>query len=166
MRRQNRGFIVLFRTLSHAGWCRHNHPQEQGEEQRLQMQGIVERYVQHHAFSSAGSLDRLQVAQSDAEMGSSAIGSGWLTAEFKRSGQCLSDSYNKTVQHGVGMDLKDASRRADTQALRQAGPDAHDEVDLGLFAVEDGAMRFQKVTFARRAVELTPGATAGMTVGP
>src|SRR5262249_32135051 len=48
----------------------------------------------------------------------------------------------------------------------QAGQDTHDAFDLGVFAVEEGAMRFRKIALARRAVELTPGATTGMTVGP
>ena len=36
----------------------------------------------------------------------------------------------------------------------------------GLFAVEERAMRLQKVALACRAVELTPGATTGMAIGP
>ena len=70
------------------------------------------------------------------------------------------------MPHRIGVDLEDPSRSTDTQALSQAGHDPHDAFDLGVFAVEDGAVGLQKIALARGAVALTPGATPGMTVGP
>src|SRR5262249_61421211 len=66
----------------------------------------------------------------------------------------------------MGGDLEDPSRGADTQALGQTGQDAHNEVDCGLFTVEDRAVGLQKVALASSTVELTPRAAAGMAIGP
>ena len=52
--------------------------------------------------------------------------------------------FGQPVQHGVGGDLEDAGRGADTQALRQTGQDPHDAFDLGVFAVEDRAVVSKK----------------------
>jgi hypothetical protein len=56
--------------------------------------------------------------------------------------------FHQPVQHGVGIDFKDPSRSADTQALSQAGKDAHDEVYLGLFAVKNRAVMLWKKAVA------------------
>src|SRR5262245_41831477 len=45
----------------------------------------------------------------------------------------------------MGGDLEDPRRGADTQALGQAGQDAHDELDGYVFAVEERAVRLQEV---------------------
>src|SRR5512145_1286531 len=89
-----------------------------------------------------------------------------ITQEIRGKGAQRLGRCDQPVQPRVGGDLEDPSRGADTQALSQAGQDAHEEVALGLFAVEDRAMRFQKGPLKRGTVELTPGAATGMHVGP
>ena len=89
-----------------------------------------------------------------------------ITEERGGKGAQLLGRCDQPVQHRVGSDLEDRSRGADTQALSQAGQDAHDEFDRGLFAIEDGAIRCQKVTLTRGTMELTPRAATGMTVSP
>src|SRR5262245_38655355 len=42
----------------------------------------------------------------------------------------------------------------------------HDEVNRDALAVEQGAMRLQKVAIAAGAVQLPPGPTTGMAIGP
>src|SRR5262249_812307 len=74
--------------------------------------------------------------------------------------------FDQPVQDGVGVDLEHPRRGADTSPLGQAGQDAHDTFHRRLFAVEERTVRFQKVPLTRGTVELPPGATAGMTVGP
>ena len=45
-------------------------------------------------------------------------------------------------------DLEDPRRGADTETFGQAGQDPHDALDCRLFAVEERAMRLQKVALA------------------
>jgi hypothetical protein len=78
----------------------------------------------------------------------------------------LLGGFHQPLQDGVGVNLKHPSRSTDAQAFGQTCQDAHDELDRGLFAVEERAMRLQKGALARRTVELTPRATTGMAVGP
>jgi len=66
----------------------------------------------------------------------------------------------------MGGDLEDPSRSPDAQAFSQTGQDSHDQLDRGLFAVENRALCLQKVSFTKGTVELTPGAATEMTVGP
>jgi len=53
--------------------------------------------------------------------------------------------FDQPVQHRVGVDFENPSGGADPQTLSQAGQHAHDELDRGLFAMEERAMRLQKV---------------------
>jgi len=62
--------------------------------------------------------------------------------------------------------LKDPGRGADTQALRQAHQDPHDQFHRRLLAMKNRAVRFQKVPVAAEAVELPPRATTGMPIRP
>jgi len=55
---------------------------------------------------------------------------------------------DQPLQHCVGSDLEDPSRRADPQALSQAGQDVHDEFHRCLFAVENRAVGLQKIPLA------------------
>jgi hypothetical protein len=89
-----------------------------------------------------------------------------ITQEISRKGALLLGRFDQPGQHGVGLDVKDPSRGTATQALSQAGQDAYDEVDLGLFAVKHRAVMLQKKAVTRGAVELTPGAATGMAIGP
>ena len=89
-----------------------------------------------------------------------------ITEERGGKGPQVLGRLDEPAQHRVGIDLEDPRRGADTQALSEAGQDAHDEFDCGLFAVEDRAMRLQKIPLTRGTVELPPGATTGMTIGP
>ena len=65
----------------------------------------------------------------------------------------------------MGVDLEDPRRGADSETFSQSSQDLHDQIAHRLFAVEERAMRLQKVTLARRTVKLAPGAATGMTVG-
>jgi hypothetical protein len=89
-----------------------------------------------------------------------------ITEEMDGKGAQLLGHFDQPVQHGIRVDLEDPRRSADTEPFSQAGQDAYDALDRRLFAMEDRAMGLQKVTVACRTVELTPGAAAGMTVGP
>ena len=68
-----------------------------------------------------------------------------ITEKIGGKGAELLGGFDQPVQHGVGVDLEDPSRGTDAQAFGQACQDAHDELDRGLFAMEDRAMRLQKV---------------------
>jgi hypothetical protein len=61
-------------------------------------------------------------------------------------------------------DLKYPSRAPDAQALGQACDGAHDEVDRYAFAMEEGALGFEKVAPTVPAIQLSPRATTRMTV--
>jgi hypothetical protein len=89
-----------------------------------------------------------------------------MTQEISGKGAELFGRFDQPVQHGVRIDLKDPSRRADPQTLSQAGQDAHDEIDLGLFAVKHRTVMLGKKGVARGAMDLTPGATTRMPIGP
>jgi hypothetical protein len=54
----------------------------------------------------------------------------------------------------MGGDLEDSSRGTNAQSFSQTGQDAHDEFDLGVFAVEARAVGLQKVSFTGGTVEL------------
>jgi hypothetical protein len=88
-----------------------------------------------------------------------------ITEKIRGKGPELLGRFDQPVQHRVGVDFENSRRGADPQALSEAGQNAHDAFNLSVFAVEDGAMRFQKIPLARRTVELTPGAAAGMAIG-
>src|SRR5262249_35655380 len=88
-----------------------------------------------------------------------------IAEKIRGKGAELLRRLDQPLKNGSGSDLKDPRRGADTQTLSQTGQDPHDEFDCRLFAVEDRAMRLQKIPLARRAVELPPGATTGMTIG-
>jgi hypothetical protein len=72
---------------------------------------------------------------------------------------------DQPVQDRLGVDLKDPRRGTDTQALGQARQDAHDELDRGLFTMEERTMRLKEVAFASGTVELSPRTTTGMAIG-
>ena len=65
----------------------------------------------------------------------------------------------------MGIDLEDPRRGADTETFSSTRQDPYNQLRRGLFAVEDRAMRLQKVSLTRDTVELAPGAATGMTVG-
>src|SRR5262249_4730985 len=85
---------------------------------------------------------------------------------MRRKGAQLLGGFDQPVQHGIGIDLEDAGGGADTSPLSQAGHNPYDQLDWGLFAVEDRAMRLQKVPRASRTVALAPRAAAGMAIAP
>jgi hypothetical protein len=69
------------------------------------------------------------------------------------------------LQDGIGVDLEHPCGAPNAQALSQARDDPHDKVYRYAFAMEQGAVGLQKVSIAAGAVQLTPGATAGMAIG-
>ena len=73
--------------------------------------------------------------------------------------------FDQPVQHGVGVDLEDPRRGADTETFGQAREGPHDEFDGRLFAVENRPVGLQKIPLTRGTVERAPGAATGMTVG-
>ena len=89
-----------------------------------------------------------------------------ITEKIRGKGPQLLGRFNQPLQHGVGVDFEDPSRGTDAQALSQAGQDVHDEVDLGVFAVEEGAMVLRKIPVTAEAVELSPEAAIGMAIRP
>ena len=68
-----------------------------------------------------------------------------ITQKIGGKGAELLGRLGQPLQHRVGSDLEDPRRGADTQALSQTGQDPHDELDRGLFAVENRAMGLQKI---------------------
>jgi hypothetical protein len=71
-----------------------------------------------------------------------------ITQKIRGKGTELLGRFAQPLQHGVGSHLEDACRGADAQTFGQTGQDVHDAFPRRLFAVEEGAMRFQKVTLA------------------
>jgi hypothetical protein len=66
----------------------------------------------------------------------------------------------------MGVPLKPPRRAPDASPLGQAREHAHDAFHRLALAMEERAMRLQEITFASGAVELTPGTTIGMAIGP
>src|SRR5262249_48913122 len=87
-----------------------------------------------------------------------------IAEKIRGKGSQVPGRLGQPLQHRVGSDFEDPSSGTDTQALSQASQDPHDEFDRGLFAVEERAMRLQKVALTCRAVELAPGAPTRMPV--
>src|SRR5262249_35237759 len=90
----------------------------------------------------------------------------YVAQEIARKGAQLLGRLNQPLQDRIGVDLEDSRGGTDTQTLGEARQDAHDALHGRLFAVEEGAMGLQKVALARGTVELTPGTTARMAIGP
>src|SRR5438132_7474498 len=59
---------------------------------------------------------------------------------YNASSCSCSAAFDQPLQHRVGSNLEDTSRGTDTSAFSHTGQDAHDELDRGLFAVEERAM--------------------------
>ena len=87
------------------------------------------------------------------------------TQEIRGKGAELLGRFAQPLQHRGGSNLEDASRGTDPQSFSQTGHNPHDALHCGLFAVEKRAVGLEKVTLARRAVELAPGAAARMAMG-
>ena len=66
--------------------------------------------------------------------------------------------------HGVGGDPEHPGRAPDAQALGHACKHPPQELDRHAFTVEEGARSFEKVALTPAAIELSPRATARMTV--
>jgi len=69
------------------------------------------------------------------------------------------------LQHRIGVHLEHPCRALDAQSLGQAGEDAHDELDRGALAMEDGAEGLQKIAPTNHTQQLSPGTAAGMAIG-
>jgi len=82
----------------------------------------------------------------------------------RKSPELLS-SLHQPLQHGVGIDLEDPCGCTDAQSFSQTGQDTHDQLYRQTLTMKNRAMRLEKITLAGAAVQLAPGATAGMTVG-
>ena len=74
--------------------------------------------------------------------------------------------FHQPLQHRVRSHLKDPGGGANAEPLGQAGQDTDHQLHRHLFTMKNRAMMFRKIALARGALELSPGATTGMTVGP
>ncbi len=88
------------------------------------------------------------------------------TEKVPGKGPQLLRRFDQPVQHGIGVNLEDPRGGADAQPLSQARQYPHDQFHGRLFAMEERAVRLQKVPPARGTVELTPGTSIGMAIGP
>src|SRR5215468_8474783 len=70
------------------------------------------------------------------------------------------------LAHRVGGHLAHASRGANAQPFRQACQHVDDALHRGVLAMKNRAVVLRKIAVARRAVQLSPGTTTGMSVGP
>jgi hypothetical protein len=89
-----------------------------------------------------------------------------LAQEIGRKSMELLGSFHQPLQHRVRSHLKDPGGGANAKPLGQARQDADNQLHRDLFAMKKRAMMFRKIALARGALELSPGATTGMTVGP
>jgi len=89
-----------------------------------------------------------------------------LTEEIGAKGFELVGRFHSPPQNRVRIDLKDAGGGPDAHTLGSAGQHPHHQLHGRPFPMQERAMRLQKVTSARSAVELTPGAPTGMAMGP
>src|SRR5712691_11303035 len=87
-----------------------------------------------------------------------------IVQEIVRKRPQLVGGLDQPLQHCIRVDLEHPRRASDAQALGQAADDVYDEVDRDAFAMKDGAMGFEKVAPAAAAIQLSPRATARMTV--
>ena len=87
-----------------------------------------------------------------------------IVQERVRKRPQLVGGLDQPLQHGMRVDLEHPRRASDAQALGHAADDVDDEVDRDALAMQDGAMGFEKVAPAAAAIQLSPRATARMTV--
>src|SRR5919108_4968978 len=67
-------------------------------------------------------------------------------------------------EHGVWVNLKDTSHGANAEAFGQRRHGPHQFVGCNAFAMQRRVMRLKKVAAAAAAMELPPGAAAGMAI--
>jgi len=72
-----------------------------------------------------------------------------ITEEIRGKGAQLLGRCDQPVQDRLGIDLEDPSRGADTETFSSTRQDPYNQLHRGLFAVEDRAMRLQKVSLTR-----------------
>src|SRR4029453_3527369 len=68
-------------------------------------------------------------------------------------------------EHRVRVHLEHAGDRTDTQPFRQSTNRPYEPIEWHLLPVHWRAMRLQKIPATFAAIELSPGAATGMTVG-
>ena len=79
-----------------------------------------------------------------------------------REGSQLLRRLDQPLQHRIGIDCEYSRRAPDAQALGSARDDAHDELDRGALAMEEGAEGLEKIAATDDTQELPPGTTVGM----
>src|SRR5215471_258094 len=88
-----------------------------------------------------------------------------VTQEIAAKRLKLFSRLHQPLQDGIGVDFKHPSRGTDAQPFSQTGQCVDDEVHRQMLAMENRAVRCQKITATGAAVKLSPRPTAGMAVG-
>src|SRR5262249_35590034 len=71
----------------------------------------------------------------------------------------------EAVKERIGVQLKQPGHGTDAEPFRQRAHGPHQQIRRDTFAMEQRAVGLQKVPVTGGAVQLAPGATAGMPVG-
>src|SRR5712691_9572497 len=87
------------------------------------------------------------------------------TEEVARKGSQLLGGLDEPLQHRVRVHLEHASCCPDAEPLSQARQYADQQLHGHLLAMQERAMMLRKIPCAGGTLELTPGATTGMTIG-
>jgi len=88
-----------------------------------------------------------------------------IVQEIPGKGRGVVRHLHQPLQHGIGVDLEDAGHSADAQAFRQRAHRPHQLFGRHALAMQRCAMRLLEVAATARAMQLSPGAAVGVTVG-
>src|SRR5262249_24764461 len=87
-----------------------------------------------------------------------------VAEKIARKGLEVLGGFHQPLEHRVRVDLEHAGRGTDAQALSQAREHAYDQFDRQAIAMQERAVRLQKVSLTSATVQLAPRATAWMAV--
>ena len=73
--------------------------------------------------------------------------------------------FDQPLEHRAGVDLAHAGDRPNAQAFRQRPYRPYQQIGHHTLAMQACAMGLKKVATIARAMQLSPGAAVGMTVG-
>src|SRR5262249_42024235 len=79
-----------------------------------------------------------------------------VTEEIAAKSLELLGGFHQPLQYRVGVNLEHAGRGANAQSFSQTCQHAHDQLHRQTFALQERAVRFQKVAVTRATVQLSP----------
>src|SRR4029450_2018938 len=87
-----------------------------------------------------------------------------VVQEILREGLEMVGGFDEPLQHCMRVHLEDTGDGTDAQTLSQCADGPHQKLRWDTLAMQRGAMGFEEVALAGRAMQLPPGTTAGMAI--